>query len=56
MVNNMLWWKEYEWVLFRVVVANQAFKNTQRAPNTTKKLFVGEVWLRMYLQEKQYTH
>ena len=50
MVNSMMCLKEYEWVLLREVVASQAFKNTQRAPNTLKRVVVDEVGLLMYLQ------
>ena len=55
MVNSMLFLKEYEWVLCREVVASQAFKNTQRAPSTLKRVVVDEVGLLMYVQiEKIY--
>ena len=50
MVNSMRCLKEYEWVLLREVVASRAFKNTQRAPNTLKRVVVDEVGLLMYLQ------
>ena len=43
MGNSMMCFKEYEWVLLKGVVANQAFKNTQRAANTLKRVFIEEV-------------